>query len=249
MTETNTTEVPAEEKTFGTDLRHVIAEYNKSVDYADTVRREAVDAAIAKINNATRAVTDLFGHGNVSQGISDLLHSLSAKDRNEKTRLAEEIRASVIEVARKKRDEALEADPFTKFVATYIQDNFGDSYVETLMENMPLTFDSLKELARSEDWCGSYESAMKEAVRRGALPDDKVEVRRSVDLHRVPFEYDAKEGEVWEHVFEVPAFVRTVDIDGIARSAYSLRDYRSNNRYERVSPAPETKDDESASED
>jgi hypothetical protein len=251
MSENTTTEVPTEEKTFGMDVRNVLKEYEDTCNYAQRVHDDAFNTFTSVFTETVAGVNKLFGAGTVeANGVTDLIRALSAEKRAEQNRVANEVRDRIIEMAKKKRDEVLDAEPFTKFVVTHIEDEYGPGYAETLLRHMPFTFASLIELATSEGWCDDYERAMKEAVDRGALPDDKVEVRRSVDWYDAPLDYNAKDNEVWERVFEVPAFVRTVDSGGYARSTYSLARWLSADRFERISPAPEAaSEDKPVSED
>ena len=238
-TDTTTTEVPTEEKTFGFDARDVLKEYEQALATARKTRDEMRERAWAPLRKAEAAVRELIADSDIRANIGGLLANLSEAKRNAKVSASRDAYTAITEAATRKRDEALAADPFTQFVAGYITDNYGTSYADKLLSNAPFTFASLIELAHREDWCSDYEEVMKMAVRLGALPDDRVEVRRPVHWEDVPPEHGSKEGEVWERVFTVPAYVRTVSPRGTPKSDYTLRHYRSEAHYERVSPAPE----------
>lgn len=234
-----TTEVPASAKKFGTDVRPALAAYNKAVAEAERVCFAATSTLDAKLHRVQLAVRELVDDYNTSIAINDLLDSLTAPKRSQAHAEAQAVRDHARETAKEIRDAALGDDPFTKFVATRIKDDFGIEYSEILFAAMPLTFDSMKQLANDHRWCSDYENAMREAVRRGALPADTVEIRRPVPHYDVPGQYGAKEDEKWERVGQVYAYARTADHYGTLRNFYVLRDHLvGESTYVKVADAP-----------
>lgn len=239
-------ETPVEAKVFGTaDARRQVAAYQEAVNEAGVDRRAAYRASEDPLDAARKAVRELLPNRgntrNAAAGVGELLAALSLQSRTAQREAAEQAYTEAIEVARETRDAVLGADPFTRFVSTYIANNFGDSYADTLYDAMPVSYAGLKHLANGEDWCGDFEKVMLRAVREGALPDDKVQVTRSVEYRQVTGEHNAQHGEAWTVTFEVNPFVRIVDSQGCDRSFYALSWYASNVSFQRVDK-PEEKD-------
>lgn len=238
MTE-NTTAIPTDETTFGTDVRPAMEAYNQAVEAARKNRDTAWVQVEKPLHAACTAVSELLPYPQANS-ISDLIRTLSEKKRNDDTEAIHKAYRLAVDRAKEARDAAMEdADEFTRFVVGHVGDNYGASYVETLLERVPFTFASLKALAETEGWCDDFEDLAREAVRRGALPDDMVEIRREVATYDVPYEYGAQEGEKWVRIADVPAYVRTEEEEGRPYSFYRLRRYLKNDRYEKVEETSE----------
>lgn len=248
MTETTATETitaPAE-KQFGIDVRETIATYNKETDAAEEAARAARNQVADKYSAVTGGMRDLLGFSHTADALVELFDALTADQRHEEYTKIDRIRNEAYTEARKKRDQVLNKDALATFVATTLTEYYGSDYAEALFDAMPLTFTSLKELANSQGWCADFEQMARRATEEGALPADTVEVRRPVDWTEVPFSHGAQEGETWERIVTLPAYVRTVDPYGGVRSFYSLRRYIAENRYEKVADAPAGQTDTSA---
>lgn len=239
MNDIDTTEVKAEEKTFGTDARPALEAYKRAADEADRVYAAATGKLDGKLREVQRGIRELVDDYNTAVSINDLLESLTAAKRQAAHSQAQEVRKLANQAARDTLHAALGDDPFTKFVATHIRDNYGEDYAETFFQAMPLTFEGLKQLANRERWCTDYEEAMRTAVRHEALPADTVELRRRVAYYDVPDSFGAKEGETWERVAQVYAYARTVDSYRSQVSFYTLRHHIvGESDYVKVSDAP-----------
>lgn len=226
------------EKQFGTDARPVMDAYNKAVEQAEAVYHTTVEAVDTKRNTAVNALYNLLGRGNQVIALVELVDAMYGETRGKQLDAAWEVKALVLKAAKAQRDEDLGDDPFTKFVVDHIAENYSKSYADALYEAMPVTFDSLKQLANDQNWCSDFEYIAERAVREGALPDDTVEIRRAVCWTQVPSGRDAKEGETWVRIATVPAYVRTVDRYGDEMPFGELHRYIKMNRYEKTADAP-----------
>lgn len=237
-------ETTVEAKLFGSAVCEQIAAYHTTISQASAVLSEAFNRADNPLNVAKRAVRELLPNrdntSGMATGVNDLLTALSMRTRTGHRQEAQEAYDAACAEAERVRDEALSADPFTKFVSTYIANTYGQSYADTFYEAMPLSYDGLKELAIAEDWCGDFEMAMHRAVRDGALPGDWVTITRSVQYSEVTSTYNAQPGETWTATFRVRPYVRHTDSAGYPRSFQSLVSFASDITFERVDKPEET---------
>lgn len=217
----NTTEA----KAFGIDARDVLAKYEEACEEAHRVYNAALEEINRPLKDAKKALQALPLSGDTVYGLTCLVESLVTPTQRDVRAAARQVHELAKSQARQARDEALGEDPFTKFVAGHITDVYGSSYADCFYEVMPATFDQLRELAERKSWCSDFERVMREAVLQGALPNDTVEVVRSVDWSGVPARYEAVMGEEWEMVMQIPAFFRQRDYDGKDRPTHTLRDW------------------------
>lgn len=213
------------ETMFGIDTTGAREAYRKAVEEASQQQDATINQLNKRLNDATTAIRAALGITSTSDGVVSLVCAIHSERHKDARQEARRRYAQARDEAQVKRDEALNADPFIKFVSEYIAEEYGHSYANTLHDEAPFTFDGLKELADSEGWCGDFERAMMEGREKGALPADTVTVRRSVSWGEVPASQDAKPGETWEQVFEVPAFVRVADSYDVPRPMRLLRNF------------------------
>lgn len=248
MSDTTTTTDEATETeptTFGIDVAEAERTYREELDEAEKTYQALVGDVNEKLNAAHSAVYTLLGDDQYTAAshINGLLSTLSQKDRNDRLDAARTARTALVEAATKKRDEVLEKDPFTKRVATVVKRQYGEQYADTLLQNAPYTFESLRGLANSQGWCSDYEDVMGGFVRADVLPDETRVVTRKVAAHVVPSSENPKTGQEWEARLTLPAYVRDADRYGNPYSYYDLSDYATSTEYvlvKDVEPAEET---------
>jgi hypothetical protein len=215
--------IPTEEKTFGADNREAHKAYQLAVEQANTVREAAMKQSNAAMQAARKAIRELLADGGTTQGharaVIDLVETLSYPHRTETQRAVESTYSLVTRRAQEVYDEARTADAFSEFVSTYIANTYGESYANAINAAMPLTFEGLRNLASTERWCTDYESAMRIAVSREALPADtrRIVMRVPNPARNVPSDLNPQYDEEWMATLDIPAYVRSEDAEGDTR--------------------------------
>lgn len=241
-----TTEV--EPTTFGIDVTEDETTYQAELDEAEKTYQALIGSVTEKLNAAHSAVYELLGDDQYTAAshIAGLLTALTQKDRNAKMAAARSARTALVDAATKKRDEALEKDPFTKRLVTVVQEQYGSQYVTEAMKNAPFTFESLRELANAKRLCSDFERAMADFVRAGALPDETRVVTRPLVWTSVPSSRGAKAGQEWEARMTMPAYVRDTDSYGDPLSFYDISEFAKKTEYVLVRDVESAKETEPA---
>jgi hypothetical protein len=214
------------ETVFGSDTASIVTTYDKESAEAQRAFDLVIDTHEANRRAAESAIYKAAGSTPMARHLASMLSTLAAE--SDLIVRAREARRTAEAEAVQKRDLALSEldDPFTTYVHGAFAEDQGIYRANTLLENAPFTFTSLRKLADDEGWCDDFEYLALKALKEGALPDDTIEVRTRVPYHAVPSSYGAEAGEEWAEVFQVHAFVRTHDQSGNQHSRYALERYR-----------------------
>jgi hypothetical protein len=214
-----------DETTFGIATTEIRAAYHKAVEDANTRYHKISDQTDQDLIEAATALRKAIGHNReMATHLIAMARTLAHSDDGPVAK-ALAIRDAAITKAEKQRDEAMDADPFTRYVSEDFTQYHGDSRAETILDNAPYTFASLRKLADHHGWCSDFEHYAMKAVEAGVIPDETVEVRYPRSFHQVPDEHNPQPGEQWEAVLQVYAFVRTTDDAGDPHRFPHLRRY------------------------
>lgn len=238
MTEATTQETTEPVK-YGKDVSAALQAYEDIRRAAIKDRDDAHEQIAKPITDIDAALRDLFGHySDTPYHVLGLVKELSRESRTRKQKTASEACQARIDAAEKNRDAALGQDPFVNYLVNTVAPNGYESHVNAMLRILPATVDEMKTLADEHDWCTDFERLCHEAAKAEAVDFDTVECVRRVHWDYVPPKYESKEGEKWEIVLQLPAYIRPHKYD-----LYELIDYAVSVEYRKVT---ETEDDTAA---
>lgn len=223
MTEATTQETTEPVK-YGKDVSAALKEYEDIRQSAIKNRDDAhakIDKPLTDIDTALR---DLFGHySDTPYHVLGLVKELSRESRTRKQKTASEACQARIDAAEKNRDAALGQDPFVNYLVNTVAPNGYESHVNAMLRILPATVDEMKTLADEHDWCTDFERLCHAAIQAEVVDFGTNEVTRRVYRDDVPDAYEPKEGESWEVVLQLPAYMRPhkYDVDELLRYAVS----------------------------